>query len=187
MLDLKKVKKALTKPAYTRELKSWGDYATSLRFVEEQTLVKCAEGLKIEMFSVVVRFAVPANMTFQDCTSLSNIIEKLMNLKIIKTDNYIEIELLFLSDEKLDPIGVAYCHWFFLTAFKNCYDSWINVEDGGSDARNCDRLALLVTSEYFEAFRDNGQQITTIAEHSAERIDGTNSFDILGFQIKHSY
>ena len=179
LLDLKKVKKRLTKPAYTRELRSWGDYATSLRFVEENTLVKCAEGLKIEMFSVVVRFAVPANMTFEDWTSLTGIVEILKNLKIIETENYIEIELLFLSDEKVDPIGVAYCHWFFLTAFKNCYDSWINVEDGGSDARNCDRFVLMVTSKSFEEFRDNGQQITTIAEHSAERIDGTKSFDTL--------
>lgn len=99
-----------------------------MRFVEAGTLVKCSEGVKIEMFSVVVRLAVPPDFDVNDCESLNEIVEKMSNSSVIKTDDYIEFELLFLSDKKVDAVGVAYCHWRTLQLFKDCFDDWINVE-----------------------------------------------------------
>ena len=103
-------------------------FLTSLRFIEEGTLVKCSEGLKTEMFSVVVRFAVPDDFVIHESESLTDIIDKLEKLKVTKTDDYIEFELLFISDNKIDAIGVAYCHWRTLKLFEKCFDDWINVE-----------------------------------------------------------
>jgi len=162
----------------------WGDYATPLRFVENNTLVKCSEGLKIEMFSIVVRLAVTADLDLSRCKSLIEMIQQMKNMKVVETNEYIEFECLYISDKKLDPIGVSYCHLKTLQMFKDCFDSWINVEDGGSDARNCDRFTLIATSKHFEEFRNDGEQITTVAEHSAARIDGTHRTYRLSLQMK---
>ena len=136
--------------------------------------MKCSEGLKVEMFSVVVRLSLTPGMNLSECKSLIEMISKMKNMSVVETEEYVEFEILFISEEKLDPIGVAYCHWKTLTIFKDCFDDWINIEDGGSDARNCDRFTLLVTSNAFEEFRDNGEQVTTTADHSAARIDATH-------------
>ena len=182
--DFKKVFRKTTRPDHTRQLRMWGDYATSLRFVETDTLVKCSEGLKIEMFSIVVRLAVTPDLDLSQCKTLIEMVSKMKTIKVVETDEYVEFECLYISDKKLDPIGVSYCHWKTLQIFKDCFDSWINVEDGGSDARNCDRFTLVATSEHFEEFRDNGEQITTAAEHSAARIDGTHRTYRMALQMK---
>ena len=181
--DFQKVFKEISRPRYTRQLRSWGDYATAVRFVEDRTLVKCSEGIKIEMFSVVVRLGVPPGFSVNECSSLKEMISSMKTLKVTETEEYIEFELLFISNKKVDAIGVAYCHLKTLEIFKECFDDWINVEDGGSDARNCERFTLLATSAEFEKFRDSGEHVTTVADHSAARVDGTHRTVYLAFEV----
>ena len=135
----------------------------------------------MEMFSVVARLAVPAGHDLNECNNFKEIIERMKHLKIVETDDYVEFELLFLSDKKVDAVGVAYCHWKTLKIFETCFDDWINVEDGGSDARNCERFTMIATHVEFSDFRDTGESVTTTAEHSAARIDGTHR------TVKHSF
>ena len=80
------------------------------------------------MFSVVVRFAVPDDFLILDCDSFLDIVKQLEKLKITETDEFIEFELLFVSDKKVDAIGVAYCHLKTMQLFEKCFDEWINVE-----------------------------------------------------------